>query len=61
MTELLSVVLQGWLQGQSLPQRCAEELYNDRSLALTKDQRNWLFHYIALWDLTESTEKVNVN
>jgi len=61
MTELLSTVLQGWLQGQSLPQRCAEELYNDRTLALTKDQRNWLFHFIALWDLTEQTESTNVN
>jgi len=54
---LLSAVLQAWLKNQDLPQQCAEELYNDRYVRMTKDQRNWLFHYIMLWDTTQRTEK----
>jgi hypothetical protein len=55
---LLSAVLLAWCRNQGLPvTTCAEEMYNDEDLAKSKEQRNWLFHYIALWDLTQRTEK----
>ena len=59
MDTLLEAVLLKFCQDNDLPQRCAQELYDEPRLSMTKEQRNWLFHYIALWDLTQRMENSN--